>query len=398
MEQYITKNKKQLRCGITTGTCAAAAAQAATRHLILGMESKEITIHTPRGIAVRIPVERSFSSENKVEYYVVKDSGDDPDVTNHARIYASVEKRDINQPEKQKIFVDDQSNLLFLDGGEGVGRVTRKGLEQEIGYAAINVVPRQMIFQTVREICQISGYNEAVLIQIRVPEGTELAKKTFNPRLGIEGGISILGTSGILEPMSEKAIIDTIEVEIRQKNLNGKERILVTPGNYGKSYVEKYLGLDMEESVKCSNYIGETLDLAVTYGMKQFLLVGNIGKLGKLAAGVMNTHSRVADARCEVFAAHGALCGGSISCVEKIMECGNTEEMLDVLEEEGIREKVLDRICKQIQKHVAFRVGGEMEFGVMLFSEKYGFLGQTEGTKNVLSAFVSTQEYPKERF
>lgn len=386
MEQYINKGKKQLRCGITTGTCGAAAAQAAARHLIFGIESKMVTIYTPKGVSVNVPVEKAFSSEDKVEYFVIKDSGDDPDVTNHAKIYVSVEKRDIKNAKRERIF-EDESNQLFLDGGEGVGRITQKGLEQEIGYAAINAVPRKMIFEAVREICRLGEYKEPIFIQIRVPEGIELAKKTFNPRLGIEGGISILGTSGILEPMSEKAIIDTIEVEIRQRKALGKERILVTPGNYGKSYVTKYLGLDMESSIKCSNYIGETLDLAVNYGIKQLLLVGNIGKLGKLAAGIMNTHSKVADARCEVFAAYAGLCGGSKESLEKIMECKNTDEMLAVLEKEGIKETVLERICKRIHEQVAHRVGEELEFGIMLFSEKYGFLGQTKNAEKILFAF-----------
>lgn len=385
MDQYVNKNKKQLRCGITTGTCAAAAAQAAAKHLIFGIESKEVTIYTPKGIPVVVPVELVTSSENKAEYFVVKDSGDDPDVTNGAKIYVSVEKRN-TEGKVQNIF-EDEFKQLFLDGGEGVGRVTQKGLEQKIGYAAINTVPRKMIFDTVREVCQIGEYKEQLLIQIHVPEGSQLAKKTFNPRLGIEGGISILGTSGILEPMSEKAIVDSIEIEIRQQKAMGKERILVTPGNYGKGYVAKYLGLDMESSIKCSNYIGETLDLAVAYGIKQLLLVGNIGKLVKLAAGVMNTHSKVADARYEVFAAYTGLCGGTKESLEQIMECKNTDEMLAVLEKEGLKEKVLDRICKRIHEQVAHRVGEELEFGIMLFSDKYGFLGQTKDTEKILSAF-----------
>lgn len=387
MEQYVIKNQKQLRCGITTGTCAAAAAQAAARHLILGIESNEVTIFTPKKVAVVVPVNKSFVSENKAEYFVVKDSGDDPDVTNHAKIFVSVERCSILDEKEQRIF-KDESYPLFLDGGEGIGRVTKKGLEQKTGYAAINIVPRNMIFQAVREIYEIGDYREPIFIQIRVPDGVELAKKTFNPRLGIQGGISILGTSGILEPMSEKAIIDTIETEIRQRRTLGEEKILVTPGNYGKSYVEKYLGFDTKDSIKCSNFIGDTLDLAVSYGVKQLLLVGNIGKLCKLAAGVMNTHSRVADARCEIFVTHSVLCGGTKRCAEQLMKCINTEEMLDILEQEGIREKVLESICRQIYKHVAHRVGKELAFGIMLFSEKYGFLGQTEGTERILSAFL----------
>ena len=212
-----------------------------------------------------------------------------------------------------------------------------------------------------------------------------MAEKTFNPRLGIKGGISILGTSGIVEPMSEQAIVATIETEIRQLHAVGEEKILVTPGNYGQAYASEYLKLDLTKSVKSSNYIGDTIDLAISYGMKDFLLVGNIGKLVKLAAGIFNTHSKVADGRGEIFAVHAAMAGAEAKVVQEIYDCINTDRMLDVLEREGLREVVMQSILAAIEKHVAGRVGDTMRFGVIVFSEKYGYLGQTSDAERELN-------------
>lgn len=387
MEKYILKNQKQLRCGITTGTCSAAAAGAAAKLLLLNIESNEVNIHTPKGVKISVTVFLKRKTDKKAEYMVIKDSGDDPDVTNNAEICVSVEMLDNNKKVSSAAFTDERFKNLYLDGGIGVGRITKVGLEQNIGQAAINSVPRDMIFKAVGEVCQLAEYKERLLITVNIPKGQELSERTFNPRLGIEGGISVLGTSGILEPMSEKAIVDTIETEIRQLHIQGNENLLVTPGNYGKSYVADYLNLDLNKSIKCSNYIGETLDLAVSYEIKNFLLVGNIGKLCKLAAGIMNTHSKIADGRCEIMALHTVLCGGNRETAEKIMKCINTEEILDILEACGLKNAVIESICSKIYEHIRHRVGKNMGFGVMLFSEKYGFLGQTKGAEIILNNY-----------
>lgn len=389
MKEYITKNQKQLKCGITTGTCAAAAAKAAAERLLLGIDERAVFIHTPKGMTVEVAVSCVEISEKRAEYRVQKDSGDDPDVTDQAWIHVRVEKAGDGQRPMKEAFRNERYPNLYLEGGCGVGRVTKEGLEQRIGQPAINAVPRSMIFQAAGEVCELAEYEERLLITVSVPEGEKLAEHTFNPRLGITGGISILGTSGILEPMSEKAIVDTIETQIRQMQALGEERLLVTPGNYGQGYAGEYLGLDLEKSIKCSNYIGDTLDLAISYQMKYFLLVGNIGKLVKLAAGIMNTHSKTADARCEIFAVHTVLCGGSQKMAEQIMTCINTDEILSCLEEWGLRENVMQSICGKIEEHIAHRVGDSMQFGVILFSEKFGYLGQTKGAKEMIKWFIS---------
>lgn len=394
MEEYVIKNQKKLRLGITTGTCSAAAAQAAAMQLLLGVESHGVTLRTPKGMTVSVPVYLLESDSRKASYKVVKDSGDDPDVTNGTDVCVTVEfvkqrvceQKDGSQ-DRSCAFTSESFPYLTLDGGIGIGRVTKEGLEQAVGQAAINRVPRQMIFAAVGDVCEKANVCEPLHITVWMPEGETLAKRTFNPKLGIKGGLSVLGTSGILEPMSEQAIVATIETEIRQLHAVGEEKVLVTPGNYGQAYASEYLGLDLAKSVKSSNFIGDTIDLAISYSMKDFLLVGNIGKLVKLAAGIFNTHSKVADGRGEIFAVHAAMAGAGADVVQEIYNCINTDRMLDVLEREGLRKPVMQSILVAIEKHVAGRVGDTMRFGVIVFSEKYGYLGQTKDTAAVLGVF-----------
>jgi cobalt-precorrin-5B (C1)-methyltransferase len=388
MKVYVTKNQKTLRCGITTGTCAAVCAKAAALKLFMGCTPEEVSIVTPKGIEVNVPVTCLEADAYHAEFFCIKDSGDDPDVTNGTKISVKIEYIDIHNAEATKdlkcCFNSENHPWLFLDGGCGVGRVTKEGLEQNVGFAAINTVPREMIFKAVDEVCRMAEVRDNVLITVNVPDGETLAARTFNPRLGIEGGISILGTSGIIEPMSERAIVDTIEAEIRQRKAIGEKSLIISPGNYGQAYMEKYLDIHMDKSIKCSNYIGETLDLAVSYGFERLLLVGNIGKLVKLAAGIMNTHSRVADGRWEIFAAHSALCGADKDTIEQISMCINTEEMLKVLDTCGLKSRVMDSICEKITEHLNFRSDFRCRFGAMLFSENYGFVGQTENAEYIL--------------
>lgn len=392
MEEYVIKNQKKLRLGITTGTCSAAAAQAAAMQLLLGVESHAVTLRTPKGMTVSVPVYLLEADSKKASYKVVKDSGDDPDVTNGTDVCVTVEyvKQRVREQtdgsqDSSCAFTSESFPYLTLDGGIGIGRVTKEGLEQAVGQAAINRVPRQMIFDAVADVCEKANVCEPLHITVWMPEGETLAKRTFNPKLGIEGGLSVLGTSGILEPMSEQAIVATIETEIRQLHAVGEEKILVTPGNYGQAYASEYLGLDLAKSVKSSNYIGDTIDLAISYGMKDFLLVGNVGKLVKLAAGIFNTHSKVADGRGEIFAVHAAMAGAGANVVQEIYNCINTDRMLDVLEREGLREVVMQSILAAIEKHVDGRIGDAMRFGVIVFSEKYGYLGQTSDAERELN-------------
>lgn len=397
MNEFVFKNQKKLRCGLTTGTCAAACAQAAMLRLLTGQVLSEVT--------VRLPESRKNPENTRVTLSVYptadggfatrKDAGDDPDVTNGTEIRAYVQVCDVASVPSGAFASAD--GRLYLTGGEGVGRVTKPGLEQAVGQSAINRVPRQMIFDAVQQVLEDFGEDACTtcyLITISVPAGAELAQRTFNPMLGIEGGISILGTTGIVEPMSEAAIIATIETSIRQVLTmedgdigRRARRILAVPGNYGQRYVEQQLGLRGVPVVEVSNYIGEAIDLAVAYGATDFLLVGNVGKLVKLAAGIMNTHSRVADGRWEIFAAHLALCGGTRAQVAAIREATTTEEMLTRLEAMGLRVPVMASIMGEIEAHMAHRIRGQMDFGVIVYSERFGRVGETTGAERLLEGF-----------
>lgn len=362
--------QKKMRTGYTTGSCAAAAAKAAVCMLLSGEVIQQVRLMTPKGVELDLEVEQIERRQHGVRCAVRKDSGDDPDVTNGIYVYAEVRK----EPEPG----------IYIDGGEGIGRITKKGLEQPVGAAAINRVPRQMILEAVKEQSIRYGDQGGLSVIISAPEGKKLAAKTFNPRLGIENGISILGTSGIVEPMSEKALTDTIFLEMKMLKENGIDRCCVVPGNYGRDFLAEQLGVDTDQAVKCSNYIGETIDAAVNLEMRSLLLIGHIGKLIKVAAGVMNTHSRQADCRMEVLAAYAAAEGASAECVQAILSCITTTEALELLKEKGILSGVMERVMERIEFHLCHRAGGSLQVEAIVFSTEDGILGKTKRAEALL--------------
>ena len=373
MEQFVYKNHKKLRYGYTTGSCAAAASKAAAAMLLSGKEISYVELHTPKGIDLRLEVLDISCEDNAVSCAIQKDGGDDPDVTNGILIYAKVSREPADEAQ------------IIIDGGIGVGRVTKPGLEQPVGAAAINKVPRQMIRENLEAVCEQYHYHGKLSVVISIPSGVELAAKTFNPRLGIVGGISVLGTSGIVEPMSEQALIDTIRVEMRQKLANGMEYLLVVPGNYGIDFLDQYgHGLQLEDAVKCSNFVGEALDAAVEFGAKGVLLVGHIGKFIKLAGGIMNTHSHNADARMELLTVHAALLGAPVELLQKMMECVTTDDALKYLKEADLMEPVMERIMEKMEFYVNQRAQHQLELGVITFSNVFGILGQTKNVPDLV--------------
>ena len=373
MEQYVYKNHKKLRYGYTTGSCAAAASKAAAAMLLSGKEISYVELHTPKGIDLRLEVLDISREDNAVSCAIQKDGGDDPDVTNGILIYAKVSREPADEAQ------------IIIDGGIGVGRVTKPGLEQPVGAAAINKVPRQMIRENLEAVCEQYHYHGKLSVVISIPSGVELAAKTFNPRLGIVGGISVLGTSGIVEPMSEQALIDTIRVEMRQKLANGMEYLLVVPGNYGIDFLDQYgHGLQLEDAVKCSNFVGEALDAAVEFGAKGVLLIGHIGKFVKLAGGIMNTHSHNADARMELLTVHAALLGAPVELLQKMMECVTTDDALKYLKEADLMEPVMERIMEKMEFYVNQRAQHQLELGVITFSNVFGILGQTKNVPDLV--------------
>lgn len=368
--KYVWKNQKRLRTGYTTGSCAAGAAKAAVQ-MLLGDESvRQVRLHTPKGIELYLEVEKPARGLDWVSCAVRKDSGDDPDVTDGVYVYAKAEKT--------------KESGVRLRGGEGVGIVTRKGLGLAVGEAAINPVPRKMIREAVESVCSSYGYQGGIAVMISIPEGAELAGRTFNPRLGIEGGISVLGTTGIVEPMSEQALIDTIYAQMSVLKNAGHDVCYVVPGNYGSDFLHDTLGYQGDAAVKCSNYIGEVIDIAVRLQMKGILLIGHVGKLVKVAAGIMNTHSNQADGRFEVLAAHAAMAGAGRKLVCDIMGCVTTSEALELLKEEGLLEPVMCTVMEKAEGHLNMRAGAGLGIGAVMFSPEFGILGMTRKTEALL--------------
>lgn len=376
MEHYIRSGQKMLRCGYTTGTCAALAAAGAARLLLSGKAPETVSLMTPKGLEVTVPLAETLLLEDgqAARCAVIKDGGDDYDITNGMSVQATVRK--------------NAAAGVRIDGGEGVGRVTKPGLDQSVGAAAINRVPRQMIEQQVQAVCDELGYDGGLEVVISVPGGAEAAKRTFNPMLGVTGGISILGTSGIVEPMSEQAIVDTIAVEQRQAAATGAKGLILTPGNYGEDFLREN-GLDQKgfPVVKCSNFVGEAIDIAVTHHFEQVLLVGHVGKLVKLAGGIMNTHSRYADCRTELFCAHAALCGAGMELCRDLMEAATTDACIALLDGAGLRKAVMERLLNAIQHHLDRRAADACVIGAVLFSNEYGLLGETERAKEIMNAW-----------
>lgn len=369
LEKYVSKGSKKLRCGFTTGTCAAAASAGAARMLLSGKVIENITVITPSGNSVTVGITDIKKENDYVSCAVQKDSGDDPDVTDKILVYSTVSY---------------EKSGITVDGGEGVGRVTKKGLKQQIGEAAINPVPRKMIEEQLKTAAADYSYDGGLKAVISVPMGTQIAKKTFNPRLGIEGGISILGTTGIVEPMSEQALIDTISVELDVRKAQNEEFIIVTPGNYGQDFLRDNLGIAVDKCVKCSNFIGDTIDMCIEKGFKSMLLVGHIGKLSKLGCTIYNTHSRYADGRMEAFALCAALSGAEREVLENILGCITTDAALEILKKEGIFDETIKMLEKRIDRSLKLRAKGSIKIGMITFSEEYGILCKTENADNML--------------
>ena len=371
LEHYIDVGQKRLRCGYTTGTCAAAAAHAASCKLLNGQAPDVVMIETPAGIDAVIEIEEVSCGKDWASCGVRKDGGDDPDITDGMLVVARVS------------YVDEPG--VVIDGGEGVGRVTREGLDQPVGAAAINSVPRQMVTSEVEAIAHDCDYDGGLRVEISIPAGAELAKRTFNPRLGIEGGLSVLGTSGIVKPMSEDALIASVQLELRQRHAEGAKDILLCPGNYGWDFARDELALDLKRGVQCSNYLGAALDYACQLGFSSILFVAHIGKMVKVAAGVMNTHSRVADARLETMAAHAALCGASRELVAQVMASITTDEAIMHLKEAGLLEETMASIMEAVAKQLRHRVGEGLQIEAVTFSKEHGLLGKTAGADRLIA-------------
>jgi len=366
-EQFIKCGEKKLRCGFTTGSAATMATQASLKAIFEKKFLQYSKITTPKGwIAISEVLKSEFISETKTSCAIKKDGGDDTDATNGILIYSQVE------------IINDEKFTLEITGGKGIGKITKAGLDQKVGEYAINSVPRKMIEKVVKEICQENGFCGKVKVTILAENGEEIAKNTFNHVLGIIGGISILGTSGVVEPMSEEALIDSIFVEMKvayENQKSEKKVLIITPGNIGKDFIEEniekvYPEMKNAPVVSCSNFIGKAIDFAVELGFSKVLFIGHAGKFVKIAGGIMNTHSHNADCRMEIIASHAALTSFDNldkSDIARIMNCATVNAAFDILDETNSSQIVLKSIIRSAKKHIQRRSQGKLNFDFITF-------------------------------
>lgn len=382
MEEYVYIDGKKYRRGYTTGSCAAAASKAATYMLITQKKIESVNIDTPKGIYLTL---KPGNIEINKEYAICsiqKDGGDDIDATHTMDIFAKAEMIDR----------ENEGEDIYVTGGIGVGTVTKKGLKVEVGKSAINPVPMNMIKTEIRKVLgtDLNTYidkTKTLKITIYAPQGVEIAKKTFNPRLGIVGGISILGTSGIVEPMSDEGWKKSLSIELEMKRAQGLDKIILVPGNHGEEFIREHLKIDMNNCVRMSNFVGYMLNEAKRLGFKKILMAGHIGKFIKLSAGIFNTHSKVADARSEILISNLALMKAPYDLLEKINECLTAEEAVEVINENNYTE-FYDKVSNKCRYKVKQYLGDDdTEVEVIMFSMDKTLLGKSDNTDSLVEVF-----------
>jgi cobalt-precorrin-5B (C1)-methyltransferase len=363
-DNYVYYNGRKLRKGFTTGTTATAATVAAIRTLLNQEPQETVTVHAANGKIAIFDVEQTDFDEQQASCAIKKDGGDDQDATDGALIFATVKLRDDNE--------------IHLDGGKGVGRVTKEGLANKPGMPAINPTPRRVIKAAAREEL---GEKRGINIVISVPEGERIAKLTYNPRLGIVGGISILGTSGVVTPMSESSWKHSISIEMNIHRKRGDNTIVLVPGNYGEDFAKDELGIPNAKIVQMSNFVGYVLHETQRLGFTKVLIVGDLGKMIKVAGGIFSTHSKDADARAEIMVANLALMGGvPTAFLRKINQCLTTISMIKMIDEAGYQEvyqMIADKIKLRAEKLLAHREP-HVEIDVVIFSRESGFLAASK--------------------
>ncbi len=365
--RYVTQAGKRLRCGYTTGSCAAAAAKAAALMLLTGQPLSTIDLMTPKGVTLTLDIVNASMCDGSASCAVRKDAGDDPDITDGVLVYASVRKT---------------NSGMTIDGGEGIGLVTKPGLDQPVGAAAINSVPRGMITDEIGAVCKLCGYAGGIAVTISIPSGTELARRTFNPRMGIEGGLSVIGTTGIVTPMSSQALVDTIRLALRQLAMRGARDLLMTPGNFGEAFARDILGLSLDAHISCANFIGDAIDAALEEGFTRLLLVGHVGKLVKLGIGITNTHSSHGDGRMETLVACALEAGADIELLRTVLGSVSTDAALTQLEKSGLLQSAMRILGARIDGCLRRRALDGIDIGYICFTNAEGFGGVLSQSDN----------------
>ncbi len=408
MEEYVYIDGKKYRRGYTTGSCATGASKAAVYMLITKNKIDTINIDTPKGIPLSLKVDNVNISDTFVECSIKKDGGDDIDATHTMDIYARAEIVSKNDKSKEYLTLKDidslstnsecQSELykfIRVYGGIGIGVVTKKGLSVDVGKPAINPTPLKMINHEIRKLIgdnfeSILGNNKVLKITIFAPQGETIAKKTFNPRLGIVGGISIIGTTGIVEPMSDEGWKKSLSIELQMKKEQGLDKIILVPGNHGEQFIREKLNLDIKYVVRTSNFVGYMIKEAQRIGYKKILMAGHIGKFIKVSAGIFNTHSKVADARSEILVANLALMGATYEFLNKINQCLTAEEAVELINNSEYRQvyNILSNKCRERVKQYLNEDSDDIDVEVIMFSMDKSLLGKSDNTDDLVEVFI----------
>lgn len=386
IDEFVYVDGKKYRRGYTSGSCACGATKAA---LIMHLEKRninEVRIGTPKGVDLDLKIDNISRGKDWVQCSVKKDGGDDIDATHGMDIFARLELVQADQVPDFRSDLD--SDYLFITSGQGIGRVTKKGLDIRPGRPAINRVPLNMILKVVQETLDEAGLDiydylggRKILVTIFAPQGQEIAKRTFNSNLGIEGGISIIGTTGIVEPMSDEGWKKALSAELAIKRAEGREAIILVPGNIGRDIMAKSYGADLDGIVKMSNFIGYMLMETKRLGFKRVIVGGHIGKLIKLSGGITNSHSRVADARREIMVANLALLGAPLELLKEIDACLSTDAMVDMIRKAGYSQvfKVLaDKAASKAKVYMRLGQEDHMDIEVYLFSMDGSLLAKSQ--------------------
>lgn len=368
--------------GVTTGTSAAAVAKAAAKMLIFDTKINSISVMTMEGVLFDADVFHVEIDHTYVSCAVRMPREDFPGIEDDVLIYAKAEF--------ESHF--NENPVVTILGGAGIGRVKKPGLNIPVGNAAISEVPLSMIEEAVLEELNKAGITSEIVITLSVPNGFEIAKKLHNPRIGIEGGISIMGTSVTLEPVGIRAKIDTIHMELNQRHALGFRYVAIALDDHGREFLKDTYGYDIERSVKCIDFLGETIDHAKELGFKELIVSGNIEKLIKVAGGIMNTHQRESDCRMEILSSIAILEGGDAELARNVLSCVSVEEALGIIKQKGLYDAVIKRVTDRIIFHLNRRADESIGFQCILFSGEDKLLSETKGVDKWLKLFMQEQE------
>ncbi len=382
-----SKNNFDSDNGVTLskGAIAASCAKAAASSLLLKIDFDNINFRMHDNSVCNIPVKHIPHPENNMisEYAVALSGLRVEDADDVAQIHVSVERVRRLGDISDKAYIKPEFINLYLDGGFGIEVNHQKNEFGPAGYYSIDKDARNLIFQTVADVVRIADIMPLIIIRITAT--------SFNK--SDENNTTISGAGGVVVPISQNDILLQIASSLHEQYERDIRNIIAVPGNFAHKYMQDSIHISMVNCIRCRNYIGNTLDMASQIGMENFLLVGNASKLLRLAAGIMDTHSWVADGRREVLALHTLMVGGNPAQVRKLQELATTDQMLLKLTEWGMRNQVMTSVCARISEYINIRIGGsKMQVGVVPMHHSYGILSQTPNISKVLAA-VSREQF-----